>query len=116
MKTPKILLIRYKDATRGQIAKAKAAYGKIDESFAQGVIFEEVLNRVQKISDKNDYDKWGRPTLIQAAIRLTQLKNLNLPENATIKEFFEAHWKQRVNNIIEVVEKIKKISLKKTGQ
>lgn len=86
--------IMYAEATLKQLAKAKAV-NPIKYASLEGKNYKEILNSIGTF-DKNEkyksYNKNGTLTLVGKAKRLTDLKEIKLPKNATISEYLEKKW------------------------
>lgn len=106
----KVLDVKYVDATAGQLASATARFNKskgfVKDSDSK-LLLKQTLTK-DKFEHYPSYDKKGNLTIVGKAKRLTDLKRKGLNENATVGEYLVASFEKFQNDIIKLVNKIKK--------
>lgn len=102
--------IQYAKATLRQLVKAKST-NPIKYAPLEGKTYKEILEKSKqkdKFEPYKSYDQYGRLTLVGKAKRLTDLQEINLPQNATVGEYFNTLWKHMAEEIRKMTKKIEK--------
>ena len=105
---PSVSKIKYSEATLRQLAKARAQ-NTIYRPSLEVTSYEEIVDYYKKENKfQHSYDSYGRLTPLGKEKRLQELKEIKLPQNATIQEFLDTKFKNFMKKFSKTLKDIEK--------
>jgi hypothetical protein len=114
---PKELGVKYLDATKRQLTKAKAQHPLYSKtSLSQDVVLDalQMECRSSKMPEVyKSYDRWGRPTTYCKGKREQDLQRFKLPQTATVKEYLDSLCQKFIEDTRKFVRRLDKANARR---